>query len=68
MNKPERWSRNFKPRADGEFVLYTAYERLRLAFEGYIRDRRHLVEMSDEDVEAEMDEWIAVAEDVEDVE
>ena len=44
------------------------HERLRLAFEGYIRDRRHRVEMSDADVKAEMDEWLAVAEDVEDVE
>jgi hypothetical protein len=44
------------------------YERLRLAFEGYIRDRLHRTELSDAEVKEVIDEWMAVAEDVEDVE
>lgn len=43
------------------------YARLRLAFEGYIRDRHHRIGMSDADVKDEIDRWLDAAEDVEDV-
>jgi hypothetical protein len=42
-------------------------DEMKLAFEGFIRDRHHNVDMSNEEVEEIISEWKAAAEDVKDV-